>query len=194
MTPPNKCLAYFVNKISLLKSADGLREKEMKICIPRALVVIAVMASLSVAQQEQTANRAAPAIAKTQSSHSMVTPESIKWSASGSGQWFAVISGSPNTEGSPFVIRIKLADGVKVAPHWHPVDEHITVITGAFYMGMGEKFNESTAKEMTAGSYAFMPKEMRHFAWTKGETIVQIHGVGPFKTYWVESDKERNKN
>lgn len=166
----------------------------MKVRIPHTLVVIAVMASLSVAQQEQTANRAAPASAKTQSSHSVVTPESIKWSASGVGQGFAVVSGSPNTEGAPFVIRIKLADGVKVAPHWHPVDEHITVITGTFYMGMGEKFNESMAKEMPAGSYALMPKEMRHFAWAKGETIIQIHGAGPFKTYWVESVEERNKN
>jgi hypothetical protein len=59
---------------------------------------------------------------------------------------------------------------------------------------MGEKFNESTAKEMTAGSYALMPKEMRRFAWAKGETIVQIHGAGPFKTYWVESAEELTKN
>ena len=166
----------------------------MKISIPRALVVIAVTASLSAAQQEQTANHATRAIANTQSPHSEVKPESIKWSALGIGQWFAVISGSPNTEGAPFVIRIKLSDGVKVAPHWHPVDEHLTVITGVFYMGMGEKFNESRAKEMPVGSYALMPKEMRHFAWAKGETIVQIHGAGPFKTYWVDSAEEQNKN
>ena len=97
-----------------------------------------------------------------------------------------MISGSPNTEGSPFVVRLKLANGVRVAPHWHPVDEHITVVTGTFYMGMGEKFDESLATEMPSGSYGLMPKEMRHFAWARGETIVQIHGVGPFKTYWVE--------
>jgi quercetin dioxygenase-like cupin family protein len=123
----------------------------------------------------------------------LVAPESIKWNTSGAGQWFAVVSGSPNTEGAPFVIRIKLADGVKVAPHWHPMDEHITVVTGTFYMGMGEKFNESLAKEMPSGSYGLMPKEMRHFAWAKGETIIQIHGIGPFKTYWVESVDESNR-
>ena len=165
----------------------------MKIRIPRALVVIGVMASLSVAQQEQSANRAAPTNSKAQSSHTLVAPESIKWNALSAGQWFAVVSGSPNTEGAPFVIRIKLADGVKVAPHWHPVDEHVTVVTGTFYMGMGEKFNESLATEMPSGSYALMPKEMRHFAWAKGETIIQIHGIGSFKTYWVESVEEQNK-
>ncbi len=61
-------------------------------------------------------------------------------------------------------------------------------------MGMGEKFNESMAKEMPAGSYALMPKEMRRFAWAKGETIIQIHGAGPFKTYWVGSVEDKNKN
>jgi hypothetical protein len=39
-----------------------------------------------------------------------------------------------------------------------------------------------------------MPKEMRHFAWAKGETIIQIHGIGPFKTYWVEPGAAQNKN
>jgi quercetin dioxygenase-like cupin family protein len=165
----------------------------MKIRIPLALIVIAVMTSLSVAQQEQSANRAAQINSKTQSSHILVPPESVKWKALNAGQWLAVVSGSPNTEGASFVIRIKLADGVKIAPHWHPMDEHVTVVTGTFYMGMGEKFNESLATEMPTGSYGLMPKEMRHFAWAKGETIIQIHGIGPFKTYWVESVEERNK-
>jgi quercetin dioxygenase-like cupin family protein len=165
----------------------------MKMRIHHTLVMIAVMASLSMAQQEQTANGVAPTNSKTQSSHTLVAPESIKWNALSAGLWLAVVSGSPNTEGSPFVIRLKLADGAKVAPHWHPVDEHLTVVTGTFYMGMGEKFNESMAKEMLAGSYGLMPKEMRHFAWAKGETIVQIHGIGPFKTYWVEPVEEGNK-
>lgn len=53
-------------------------------------------------------------------------------------------------------------------------------------MGMGEKLEESAAKAMPAGSYGFMPKDMRHFAWAKGTTIIQIHGVGPFKTNWVD--------
>lgn len=154
----------------------------MKIHILRILVVIVVMASLFASQRGQLATRAAPKNSKTQSSHTSVTLESIKWSALGAGQRFAVISGSPNTEGSPFVVRLKLADGVKVAAHWHPVDEHITVVTWTFYKGMGEKFNESLSKEMPSGSYGLMPKKMRHFAWAKGETDIQITGIGPFKT------------
>jgi anti-sigma factor ChrR (cupin superfamily) len=166
----------------------------MKIAVHRALVITALLASLSMARQEQSANHVAPTTSKTQSSHTLVAPDSIKWNALSAGQWFAVVSGSPNIEGAPFVIRIKLADGVKVAPHWHPIDEHLTVVTGTFYAGMGEKFNESLATEMPSGSYALMPKEMRHFAWAKGETIIQIHGIGPFKTYWVEPGAAQNKN
>jgi hypothetical protein len=53
-------------------------------------------------------------------------------------------------------------------------------------MGTGERFDEAGAAALTAGTYAMMPKEVRHFGWTGVETIVQIHGVGPFKTYFVE--------
>ena len=115
-----------------------------------------------------------------------MTPESITWKAIGNGTEFAVLSGSPGTEGASFVIRLRFADRAHVAPHWHPVDEHITVIGGTFYIGMGEKFDEATAIEMPAGSYGFMPKETRHFGWAKGTTIIQIHGIGPFKTNWVD--------
>jgi len=115
-----------------------------------------------------------------------MAPESVTWVEAGNGTDFAILSGSPDAGGSPFVLRLRFADQVRIPPHWHPVDEHITVIAGTFYLGMGQKFNESTAKEMPAGSYGFMPKEMRHFGWAKGTTIIQIHGIGPFKTNWVD--------
>ncbi|HXG68550.1 MAG TPA: cupin domain-containing protein [Blastocatellia bacterium] len=138
-------------------------------------LVTVTVASLCFAQEKKDAHAA----------HTMVTPGAIKWNASGPGMEAAVVSGSPGKEGEPFVLRLKLRDGMKVPPHWHPVDEHVTVISGTFYMGAGEKFDESAAHEMPAGSYSLMPKETRHFAWAKGETVIQIHGVGPFKTFWV---------
>ena len=78
-----------------------------------------------------------------------------------------------------------MADGTKVPPHWHPIDEHLTVVSGTFHMGIGDTFDESAAKAMTVGSYGMMPKDVRHFAWAKGETVVQVHGIGPFKTFFV---------
>ena len=124
------------------------------------------------------------------SAHVMVGPAALNWRPAANGVSVATVSGSPDTPGAPFVIRLKLAEGTRVPPHWHPMDEHLTVLSGTFYMGVGEKFDESAAMALTAGSYASMPKDVRHFGWTGVETVVQIHGVGPFKTYFVEQPRE----
>jgi hypothetical protein len=61
-------------------------------------------------------------------------------------------------------------------------------------MGMGEKFDQAAGRELAVGSFAMMPKGNRHFAWTKGETIVQLHGIGPWGvTYVNPSDDPRKK-
>ena len=117
--------------------------------------------------------------------HKMVAPEAIKWNPLWPGQEMAVLSGDPAKEGEPFVLRIKVAAGGKVPPHWHPMDEHLTVLKGSLYMGRGEKFDESAGHHMAAGSYIMMPKKVPHYVWTKEETIVQLHGIGPFKINWV---------
>jgi quercetin dioxygenase-like cupin family protein len=163
----------------------------MRIHFIQTLLIILVTLVI-VQRPESTTNDNQPAGQHEQ--HSVITPEVMKWNAASKGIDAAVLSGSPSVEGSHFVLRLKMADGVKVPPHWHPIDEHLTVLSGTFYMGMGEKFNESLAKEMPAGSYGFMPKEMRHFAWCKGETIVQIHGVGPFKTIFVNDVDAKTRN
>jgi hypothetical protein len=66
-----------------------------------------------------------------------------------------------------------------------PEDENITVLTGTFLVGMGDHFDEGKLKAMHAGDFASIPKEMRHFAIAKGETVYQVHGIGPFKVNWV---------
>jgi len=109
----------------------------MRVPFIHAIFVVVIMATLSFVQQEPTTNPPAPVAPKTQAEHIVVTPELLKWTARGGGIEAAVLSGSPDVEGSPFVLRLRLADGVKVPPHWHPIDEHLTVVTGTFYMGMG---------------------------------------------------------
>jgi hypothetical protein len=61
----------------------------------------------------------------------------------------------------------------------------VTVLKGTFLVGMGETFDESKLQSMNAGNFVAMPKEIRHFALSKGETIVQVHGAGPFTVNWV---------
>jgi hypothetical protein len=129
--------------------------------------------------------------------HVMVRPDDVKWGPAPpslpAGAKLAVLSGNPG-KAEPFVIRAKLPDGYKVPPHWHPTDENVTVIEGTFMAGKGEKFDVDASEALPAGSFVKMPKEMRHFAWTKGETIIQIHGIGPFQiTYVNAADDPRNK-
>ena len=94
---------------------------------------------------------------------------------------YEVVSGSPEVAGAPFVIRIHNYDNQVVPPHWHPGDEHIVVVKGTWYLAAGDTWERSALKEMNVGDYIFVPKEMRHFGLSKGETVVQIHGIGPFK-------------
>ena len=52
----------------------------------------------------------------------------------------------------------------------------MTVISGTFNLAMGEKFDSSGGRALATGSFAFMPPGMKHFAWTSGETVIQVHG------------------
>ena len=83
-------------------------------------------------------------------------------------------------------------DGYRIAPHWHPAVERVSVIAGTFQFGMGETFDQSRAKALPAGSFVFMPPKMAHFAWVEGETILQLTGEGPWGiTYLNPSDDPR---
>jgi hypothetical protein len=96
-------------------------------------------------------------------------------------QGFEVISGNPAEPGVPFVIRIYNTENQVVPPHWHPEDEHVKVIKGIWCVGDGDTFDKSSLREMNVGDYVFVPKQMHHFAWSKTPTVLQIHGIGPFK-------------
>ncbi|MEX2272669.1 MAG: cupin domain-containing protein [Vicinamibacterales bacterium] len=95
-----------------------------------------------------------------------------------------VLHGDPNAVGEPFVIRIRELEGGIIPPHKHPVDEHITVLQGTLYFGVGDKFDRAAMKEIKAGGYAFIPKGSTMFGYTPEAAIVQVHGVGPFHIHW----------
>ena len=109
---------------------------------------------------------------------------------------FEVIHGNPEAAGQPFVMRIRELPGTIIPPHRHPVDEHITVVHGTIYFGTGEKFDRSTATEIKAGGYAFIPKGTTMFGFIPDGAIVQVHGIGPFHIHWRSGsrwlDKDKN--
>jgi hypothetical protein len=72
-----------------------------------------------------------------------------------------------------------------VPPHTHPKTERVTVISGRFNLGMGVRFDAKATKAMPAGTYGYWEAGMNHFVWTKGETVLQFHGMGPWSIQYV---------
>ena len=109
------------------------------------------------------------------------------------GARFVVLEGDPAKEGL-FTMRLRLPDGYRIPPHYHSGVEHVTVVSGTFHVGMGDKFDRSVAKAMPAGTFGHWPPPMRHFAWAQGDTILQLHGIGPWTvTYVNAADDPRKK-
>jgi len=95
-----------------------------------------------------------------------------------------ILYGDPDAAGEPFVMRIRELPGTIVPPHSHPVDEHITILKGTWYFGLGEEFDRARLEELKPGSYAFAPKGASMFGYAPEEVIVQVHGIGPFEIRW----------
>ena len=156
-----------------------------------ARIVVGATAALPLAfLTTVTGQDSAPA-----ASHAMLTDAEIVWRDSPSlnaGAKLAVVSGNPASTG-PFTIRLRLPVGYRVAPHWHPTEEHVTVLSGTFALGMGELYDESQLKDLSVGGYAAMPAEMRHFGLARTATVVQVHGMGPFTSNYVNPADDPRK-
>ena len=100
------------------------------------------------------------------------------------GAKVAVLQGDPSKPG-PFVIRLSAPNGYKIAPHSHSKAENLTVISGTFLYGMGDKFDAKALKPMKQGAFGSIPPGTDHYAMAKGPTVVQVHGEGPFDIKYV---------
>jgi quercetin dioxygenase-like cupin family protein len=118
----------------------------------------------------------------------VAVPDQITWGPPppflAAGAKVAVLEGDPKAMGF-FTIRVQMPDHYRVAPHYHPGTEHVTVLKGTFKVGMGEKFDASALTRLPVGSFAATPARVAHFAETEGETIVQLHGIGPWGIVYV---------
>ena len=103
-----------------------------------------------------------------------------------SEQWIEKVWGDSDKPGLPFVIRIHNDAGYVVLPHTHPEDENIAIVQGSWALGMGRRFSRSELEPMELGAFGFVPKKMAHFAYAKIETILQVHGIGPFENNVID--------
>ena len=122
------------------------------------------------------------------SAAAQVAPADLKWGPAPAvfphGAQMAVLSGDPGKPGV-FVIRLKTPAGYRIPPHHHPTDEYLTVISGDFGVGMGDKLDPARGKMLGAGGFVKMPKGMNHYAWSKGGAVVQVSAEGPFALVYV---------
>jgi quercetin dioxygenase-like cupin family protein len=165
----------------------------------RNIVIALLVAAVGAVANAQAPAKPSPKPPAHPAAHAapMVNASDLKWAAAppafSPGAQMAVVDGDPTKPG-PFVIRAKFPAGFKVMPHWHPTDESVTVISGALVAGMGEKWDDAAMKTFSAGAFARMPKKTPHYVQAKEDTVIQVHGTGPFTlTYVNPNDDPRKK-
>ena len=145
------------------------------------------------AYPQEPANPAAAVL----NSHIMLAPEELDWqecsTALPPGAKCAVLEGDLKAPNVLFGYRVKFPDGYRIAPHFHPADEHLVVVAGTFNMGMGDRFDLATTRPMRAGSFMVMPRGTHHFAWTTGETVVHVYAIGPWGITYVNPADDPRK-
>lgn len=127
--------------------------------------------------------------------HILATPDQLEWTDVPSlpaGAKIAVIEG-PMSESVPFTVRLKLPANYRIPPHWHPATERVTVLSGSAAFGMGDKFDPAKTTPLKAGGIIIMPPQTRHFVQTKEETVVQLHGTGPWAVNYVNPADDPRK-
>jgi hypothetical protein len=120
----------------------------------------------------------------------------LKWGPAppvfATGAKMAVLAGDPGKAGV-YTVRLDLPDGYKIDAHFHPTDENVTVIEGTFLVGMGDKADAAKTTALPAGGFIVAPTNMHHYAFAKGHTVVQVHGVGPFALTYVNPADDPSK-
>jgi quercetin dioxygenase-like cupin family protein len=105
----------------------------------------------------------------------------------------AVVVGQPS-EAGPYVVRVRVPHGVKLMPHKHPEDRVYTVMSGVFYIGLGDEFDADKLEAYPPGAVIILPGNTAHFHWAKsGEYVTQVSAIGPLGLKYVNSsDDPRN--
>src|ERR1700733_13277663 len=127
-----------------------------------------------------------------------ILPEDIDWQlfpAFPPAVRLAVIVGHPSESG-PYVIRVKAPGGTKLMPHKHPEDRCYTVISGVFYIGLGERFDGDKVQAYPPGAVIVLPGGTAHFHWARsGEYVSQVSANGPLGLeYFDPADDPRNSD
>jgi uncharacterized RmlC-like cupin family protein len=118
-----------------------------------------------------------------------ITPPEMKWGAQGSlamaGMEQVNLVGNPSKPG-PYTLRLKFPAGYKLAPHMHPDSREVTILSGTWYTGYGERFDEAALKALPAGSFYTEPANVAHFVEVREPVVIQVSGTGPSGRRFVD--------
>jgi quercetin dioxygenase-like cupin family protein len=166
-----------------------MRKKCREISVLLSIGVTLFTAALLVGQQPLIIAEPAPSTEPVV----IIRTDTLAWTSAPSilpkGANMAVLSGDPTKPG-PFVIRLRFPPGYRIPAHTSAMDKYITVISGSFNVGMGDRFDMSEGKAMPAGSFIRLPARMSHYAWAASDTVVQLHGMGPFDIQYLERSED----
>jgi len=130
----------------------------------------------------------APGTAFAQTQHILVPADKVQWAPAPpilpAGAQIAVLEGNPAEKG-PIVMRLKFQANCTIPAHWHSMAERLTVLSGSFHAGMGDKVDRKATQTLEPGGFVMLPAKMHHFAWTSAPTVVQINLEGPFDLFYV---------
>ena len=125
-----------------------------------------------------------------------MNPGELKWGDAPptlpKGAKISVLSGDPGKPG-PFVGRLMVPAGYKIAPHYHSTDEDLTVISGTFHLAEGDKLETKHAHAIKAGGFHHLPAKTHHYAYAKEATVVQITAMGPFDIVYLDPKDDPSK-
>lgn len=167
--------------------------KKARICILLAVFVLSNGVLFSAASARDMKRQRRAMVKEV-----ILTPEDMKWApapdALPAGAEVAVLEGDPAKPG-PYTMRLKMPADYRIPPHWHDSPEHVTVISGKFNLAKGEKEDAAIkGTELPPGSFFMMAPKSAHYAWVSEETVIQLHGRGPWMINYVNpADDPRKK-
>jgi hypothetical protein len=152
------------------------------------LVVVSLVLSASVAVAQGAPSHTGPRV--------IVLPDQVTWApgppALPAGAKAAVLEGDPKQAG-PFTMRLLFPDSYSIPPHVHSAVERVTIIQGTFRVGMGDKFDESALTPLPTGAFIATQPGTPHYGRAKGNTIIQVNAIGPWKLTYVNPADDPRK-
>lgn len=148
--------------------------------------VVAVVAALALPLWGAAQGQAAPADAMLEVTGASVEFSPLEVPGFDPGMELAVLHGDFTVADEPYTLRLKFPAGYRFPAHWHPRAENLTVLSGTFLLAMGEEEDWEALKQYEPGDYLYIAPEKPHYGGAEGETVIQLHGVGPFEINLVE--------